>query len=281
MLGDALPDASVPAVTANRWRQGDIFPVTAHGRLQACIGKQIAEDHVCIAISHSCDLVRPDPSLAVEVVLGRPTGASLDGSVAYGRSRKRLQLLVAVDDAFQVFEICAGDRFDVPLDILADHAPDSARVLACPTQRDSLVEWLVARYARPGLPNAFERRIDRHRRHLERAAKNLRSVWRIYIGLTPWEELPADQAYDVELRFVMTSEEHGLVEKRHEALEAIEKLLEVLGRCDGLRVPADPQETIFSDEDMTLFDERHLRRWERFDYASFADARHVQDTGQI
>jgi hypothetical protein len=280
MATDATQEAIVAAVIANGWRQGCTLPAEAHGEVEACIERDLSAEHACIVITHSCDLVRPDPLLDVEIVVASPTGKDLDGSVAHGRSRKRIELLVAVKNSPRVYEIKAKDRFEIPLSLLATNAPDPSRHLADVTQR-SLIEWLVARYARPGLPDAFETRIHDQRKHLGKAAQKLGNVWRIYIGLSPWDDLPAQELYDVELRFVMYAEDYEVIAKRAETLNSIEDFLKVLGKCQGLKVPTDPQEVLCADDDLTLFEERHLRRWERFDYASFADPEHVQDEGQV
>lgn len=281
MVMAATPEAVVAAVIANCWRQGAILPVAAHAAVTTCIGHDLNAENVCIVITHSCDLVRPDSSLDIEIVVASPTGKRLDGTVAHGRSRKRIELLVTVENSDRVYEIKAKDRFEIPLDRLATYAPDPARCLADDNQRRSLIEWLVARYARPGLPNAFEERIHDQRKGLASAARDLVDVWRIYVGLTPWDDLPTQESYEVELKFVMHVEDFEVVEKRVETLNSIENFLKILGKCRGLRVPTDPQGTLFSEEELSLFEERHLRRWERFDYASFANSAHAQDEGQV
>lgn len=277
----ATPEAVVAAVIANCWRQGAILPAAAHASVIASTGHDLNAENVCVVITHSCDLVRPDSSLGIEIVVASPTGKGLDGTVAHGRSRKRIELLVTVENSTRVYEIKAKDRFEIPLDLLATYAPDPTRRLADDNQRRSLIEWLVARYARPGLPNAFEARILEQRKDLARAAQKLVDVWRIYVGLTPWDDLPKQKSYEVELKFVMHVEDYDVVKKRVETLNSIETFLKVLGKCQGLNVPTDPQDTLFSEEELSLFEERHLRRWERFDYASFANSAHVQDEGQV
>lgn len=280
-MADDAQLAIVAAVTKNAWRQGCILPPEAHPALQKCVGRPIDPECVCIVITHSCDLVRPDPSFGVEVVIASPTGRKLNGTVAHGRSRKRLELLVTVSGIDQTYEIKAQDRFDLPLHVFAEHTSDAARTLADDQQRFSLIEWLVARYARPGLPDAFESRISAQRKQLAKAAEKLATVWRIYVGLTPWNELSEHDSYGVELRFVMRVEDYEVVAKRGEALKSVEGFLTALKACQGLTVPTDPQEVLFSEDEVTLFEERHLLRWEKFDYVSFADPVHVQDKTQI
>lgn len=281
MATDAMQQDIVAAVIMNGWRQGCILPAEAHIGVQTCIGRDLSPEHACIVITHSCDLARPDPLLGVEVVVASPTGKDLNGSVTHGRSRKRIELLVAMGNSPRAYEIKAKDRFELPLSLFAANAPDPTRRLADVKQCSSLIEWLVARYARPGLPNAFEARIYAQRKLLEKAAQKLSDVWRIYIGLTPWDDLPEREPYDVELRFVMYVEDYEIAVKRAETLESIENFLKVLEKCQGLKVPTDPQEVLFAEDELSLFEERHLRRWERFDYASFAEPEHVQDEGQV
>jgi hypothetical protein len=82
------PEAIVEAVRAHGWRQGDILPVAAHADVAAVLDREPESRQVCIVITHSCDLDRPDPTMGVEAVLATPTGKRLDGSgymvAAYG-----------------------------------------------------------------------------------------------------------------------------------------------------------------------------------------------------
>ncbi|MEZ5581922.1 MAG: hypothetical protein R3F37_03310 [Candidatus Competibacteraceae bacterium] len=66
------------------------------------------------------------------------------------------------------------------------------------------------------------------------------------------------------------------VEKRQETLEAVSKLLEVLRLCSGIKAPDDPAEALISDDEMTLYKEGQMRRWERFDYVSFKEPDHIR-----
>jgi hypothetical protein len=145
------------AVVDCGWRQGDILPLAAHADITAAIGRDLEPAQACIVITHSCDLARPDPTLDAEIVIATPTQKKLDGSVAYARSRKRLQIELAVAGIRQAVEIHANDRFDLPLAVL-QHGPDKSRTLI-DDQREILIEWLIARYARPGFPDAFEKSI--------------------------------------------------------------------------------------------------------------------------
>jgi hypothetical protein len=266
----------IGAVTARGWRQGDVLPIEAHAAIGKVIGRNVESEQACIVITHSCDLVRPDPTLPIEIVIATPTHKTLDGGLTYGRSRKKLQLLLTSGNGKEAFEILALDHFKIPLTILGQHGPDQTRHWVDSDQPESLLEWLVARYARPGFPNAFENRITSDKKALVKAAKKLTHVWRIYLGLSSWGELPHDQPYIVELRFVMRLTDFEDVEKRRETLAAVSQFLKVLRACSDINVPDDPTEVLVSDDDMTLHQESQMRRWERFDYVSFKAPAHIR-----
>lgn len=276
-MEDETPESIVAAVQAHGWRQGHVLPAAAHAGIEAAIGSKLDPQDVCIVITHSCDLARPDPTLDVEIVLAVPTGGKLDGGRTQGRSRKKLHIEIAVSGSRQAIEIAAQGRHDVPLVILAQHAPDPERSLH-EQDREILIAWLVARYARPGFPNAFEHRLAKQRKALERAADKLSWIWRIYVGLSEWHDLPDGKSYKAQVFCVMRAEDFRDIAKRQEAMDAVGRFLAALSQCPGIEVSADAQESLVTDDDFTLYEERHLRRWQRFDFMSFGDTAHVRDS---
>ncbi|MEZ5581923.1 MAG: hypothetical protein R3F37_03315 [Candidatus Competibacteraceae bacterium] len=176
----------ITTVSAQGWKQGDILPIESHTAIEQATGRNLEPEQACIVITHSCDLARPDPTLPIEIVVATPTHKALDGGFAYGRSRKKLQLLLTSNDGEDTFEILALDRFEIPLTILGQHGPDQARQLANSDQLEILIEWLVARYARTGFPNAFENRMASKRKALVKAVEKLTRLahlpWAIQLG---------------------------------------------------------------------------------------------------
>lgn|GEM_PF-3634264 len=280
-MQDETPESDIEAlVKANKWRQGDLLPAEAQDAIATLVGPSFTDQHLGIVVTHSCDLDRPDSAFTVEIVVASITGKKLNGSVAHSRSRKKLQIEVLFDDAKQAIEIRASDRYELPLEMFAQFAPDRTRILADDLQREILVEWLVARYARPGFPNAFEQRLGSDKKKVEAlkvAAERLHLIPRIYVGLTPWEEIKEDQSYLVEIFFVMNQEDFKGVEKRKEALAAISGFLQVLRQFPGIIVEQDENDTLRSDDDFTLYETRKLRRWQRFDFISFKEPEHIRE----
>lgn len=276
-MEEATPESIVGAVQAHGWRQGCILPPAAHADVEAAIGHALEPQAACIVITHSCDLARPDPTLDVEIALALPTGKKLDSGRAQGRSRKKLQIELSLSGSRQAVEIPAQSRHDIPLPILAQYTPDPERSLD-DENREILIAWLVARYARPGFPDAFENRLAKERKALEEAAAGLRWIWRVYVGLSTWHDLPDEAPYQARVFCVMKAEDFEELGKRQEAGAAVTRFLAALAQCPGIELNIDAQEALVPDDDFTLYEERHLRRWERFDFMSFRDAAHVRDS---
>lgn len=273
----AIPESIVGAVQAHGWRQGCILPTAAHVDVEAAIGHALEPQTACIVITHSCDLARPDPTLDVEIALAWPTGKKLDSGRAQGRSRKKLEIELSLSGSRQAVEIAVQSRRDIPLLILAQHTPDPERSLD-DENREILIAWLVARYARPGFPDAFENRLARERKALEGAAAGLRWIWRVYVGLSTWHDLPDEAPYQARVFCVMKAEDFEYLAKRQEAGAAVTRFLAALAQCPGIELNIDAQTALVPDDDFTLYEERHLRRWERFDFMSFRDTAHVRDS---
>lgn len=276
MTEDA-PEAIVAAVQRYKWRQGCILPAAAHADVEAIIGGKLDPRDACVIITHSCDLARPEPTLDVEIVRAVPTGRKLDGGRTHGRSRKKLQIEIGTAGGRQAVEIEAQSRHNVPLAILARHAPDPERSLH-EQDREILIAWLMARYARPGFPDAFERRLAMQRKALEKAAAGMCRIWRIYVGLSDWRDLSDEESYRTAVFCVMQAEDFEDLAKRQEGLDAVGRFLAALAQCSGIELTTDAQGALVSEDDFTLYEERRLRRWERFDFMSFGDAGHVRDS---
>lgn len=276
-MAEEAPESIVAAVQSHKWRQGCILPAAAHAEVEATIGGKLDSQDACVVITHSCDLARPDPTLDVEIVRAVLTGRKPDGGRTHGRSRKKLQIEISVAGSRQTVEIEAQSRHEVPLAILARHAPDQDRSLHV-QDLEILIAWLVARYARPGFPDAFERRLAVQRKALEKAAAGMCRIWRIYVGLSDWRDLPDEESYQTAIFCVMRAEDFEDLARRQEAVEAVSHFLAALAQCSGIELTTDAQGALVPDDDFTLFEERRLRRWERFDFMSFGDAAHVRDS---
>lgn len=250
-MAEEAPESIVAAVQGHEWRQGCILPATAHAEVEATIGGKLDPQDACVVITHSCDLARPDPTLDVEIVRAVPTGRKLDGGRTHGRSRKNLQIEISIAGIRKAAEIEAQSRHEVPLAILGRYAPDPDRLLH-EQDREILIAWLVARYARAGFPDAFERRFALQRKALEKAAAGMRRIWRIYVGLSDWHDLPDDETYRTAVFCVMKAEDFKHLAKRQEALEAVSGFLAALAQCSGIELTTDAQGALVPDDDFTL-----------------------------
>jgi hypothetical protein len=108
-------------------------------------------------------------------------------------------------------------------------------------------------------------------------AEKLIHVLRLYVGLSAWQDLPDGECYVVGLRCVMQTDDYSDVGKREETLEAVDEFLSAIGQCPGIEAPEDAQGVLVPDNEMTLYEARRMRRWQRFDFISFDDPGHSRE----
>lgn len=263
------------AVHANGWRQGDILPTSAHAKLAKLIKREWNDNDVCIVITHSCELIRPDTT--VEIVIGQPTGGTkLNSTLTNGQSRKKIEVNTSINGRHIPIVITAADRYNIPTELLTFARPDE-RKLTDDLQREALVEWLVAKYARPGFPDNFEARLSPQLKEIKKIISQSAHIWRIYLGLSSWGDLSENETYEVELYFVIEDAHYQQTKIRGEVLIFVNKFISIINRCNGLQVSQDATEMLVSDEEFPIACERKFRRRERFDHVSLAYADHIRD----
>jgi hypothetical protein len=236
----------------------------------------LSDDHACIVVTQSCDLVHHDFLLEpkVEILVARQLGDEPDGILMHARNPRRLHFYLSVDGEPVPFEVCAPDRFHFPRELLGEFAPDGNRLVEEKVLR-TLVAWLIARYDRSAFPDEFQRRLANIKKdRLKRLFDKLQTVREVFIALNSWEELAPGADYRIGLAFVMSPEDYENAEIRARTEETIVQIAGLLDGCEGIAVADDPM--LRSEDEFTLSDARSMTRWGDFDYMSHRDDdRHV------
>jgi len=263
---------AVEAIRKHGWRQGSVLPKEAHEALSRLRGAPIGEEHCCIVLSQSCDVVHGDlkaePTIDV-LAARRLAGSTKDGNYTFGKNARCLHFDVEEGSVGIAHEALAHDRFSIPRALLGEFARDGNRALS-PETVSLLVRWVVARFSRTAFPDAFNERLSAQEKKLKKALAKLDKVESLYLALDPWDELTPDHPYRITLVGVLRAEDAESAEVRKRLEHALGELAACINRCAGLIVE-DHQ--LCADSEMTLRDARYLARW-YLDAISLKDPEH-------
>lgn len=265
----------IEKIRGGGWRQGSVFPTTAHSALTAYARCPIYATDCCIVLTQSCDIVFADFDLepTVELVLARKLDSPTDGNFTHARSARRLHFHVETSGMELGYEAYIRDRFTAPRQLLADYAPDDKRGLSDSDYSD-LIAWVVARYKRDAFPDAFNERIRATvEQKIKPALKKLPKIKALYLSLHTWDELPDKAVYQMQLVVTLNSEDFENISVRQPIEKGALQIATALNDCSGVVVE---EATVLSEKDVSLDMLRYYGRW-NFDYLSFKDpAKHVQ-----
>lgn len=184
-----------------------------------------------ITASQSCDvcgLINKEP--IIEFSVARKIEVS-DSRLLHNKNPRLLHLIAeeqqgsVQQDAY--FELQAYEKIAVNKSELQDYKeiiPYEKLSLTQSTIQE-YANWLAARYNRPALPNAFERRLSeawKKDKQAKAATTANAFITGIYIDLDTYEEISDDKAYTVDLLFLITEEGQpdGVILKEIEELQA-------------------------------------------------------------
>lgn len=254
------------------WRQGSVVQKQDTSELLATIGKDgvLADVHL-IVVSQSCDIannkIEHDPT--VELMIARPiTGQN--GNLTYNKNPRKLhtQLKIFTENtdlfSHESIEIRVADRIFIPKENLANFSPDKYSKLES-DQLESFVNWLSARYNRPALPTVFNNRISiaDPKSKLRKKAKSLNSkLSGIYVEIIPFDELPDEENYSVNLLGLVTEVNEAEIPQAKESLTAIENIL--------VAANMEVKTAVRSEADISLAQIKRFKRF-YFDDLSFKD----------
>jgi hypothetical protein len=189
------------------WRQwsfvgtADIEAVRAHG----CCGLDIdpPDGARLLIVTQDCDLVHHsyanEPS--VDAYQCEPLAAdeTVDGSLTAAKNPRSLLLQARLNAEVQWLRLQASGKVLFSRKVLESLTPD----LSIRLSEDSIAileRWLINRIVRTAFPSAFNQRTNNARKALEKLLKKGgERLLGLYIDLKPWDELPGDQGYAVDL----------------------------------------------------------------------------------
>ena len=214
-----------------QWVQGALLDPSAC-EVKDLDGLTLEVGDVLIVITQSCDIARHDEQY-VEVHVGRALDA-VDGNNTHRKNPRTLDLDTEVNGTKRAIRILQSDRRKIPQTRLEKAPPIG---LLPDADIRLLARWTAARYTRPALPDAFNRRrkasIEAIRKIASRSGVDLSGVW---ITLNSDAELPDGEDYEV---FVLGTILHVAaidVARRNVAFDATKEIAEALQRCIGIVV---------------------------------------------
>ena len=158
------------------WRQGHVLRTDTAAALGLSHPTDTAATCV-VVIGHDCDIandnldVEPD----IEAIVGHIT--TLDNACRWGRSPRKLHLVMSRMSRLVAVELVATDKKRLPKTELVSHAHDPDFVLE-PAELNVLRSWLAVRYRRAAFANEFENTMTRLKLHtkLEQTLKQYGDV---------------------------------------------------------------------------------------------------------
>lgn len=252
------------------WRQGSLTADTDAQRLlsaavdlcpRPAAGKR---RFVAVAVSHDCDLAadeRREPH--AEFV----AGCEIDGDrpeYRHGRNPRVLHVAIA-DDRW--IEISIHDRFRVSKSGLKQ-----ARVDPTASVKDAdlevLTSWIAKRYTRAAFPDAFNDRLKRVDKPLEKLFKSGkgRAVTAIYLNCAE-RELSEAEKYRVAIRILAPAQVWEDSRAKDEVQNFESEFVRILNGCTGIAVE---DALSMPESDFSYADLRKYKRLDR-DYRSFSD----------
>lgn len=270
-LVQKTPSTSIPVPNSD-WRQGSVLPKhlcnSAKGSFK--LFPPLEPEALVIIISQDCDILHHsyEGEPYVETLIARPLpGNQRNGNHFHGKNPRQLQFALQTDTSTQLYSVNIHEKSRIDRKLLLEGLPEPS------IQLDSviielLVRWTAKRYTRAAFPNEFN---ERCRPAANRIRDRLQSkgelITAIFLELNSYEELELTQTYEVTI-YATARRETCENEREEEIAIALVAMLEKqLNSCDGVEVK---EADLRSEEDISLSDLRHLRRWD-YDSLSYRD----------
>lgn len=197
----------------NNWLQGcfvdpkdipllsDLFPFIPEG------------DFYLLVASQSCDVsASSEIEDTIEFSIAK-TIPTINGNYSHNKHPRRLHIKAhqkgtPITEAY--FELIASEKFQLSKnDIAAIREISPYQNLALDTSTiEQYANWLAARYNRPALPTAFEKRLNEQwqkRKREKKSAQLNEHILGIYVDISSFEELETEP-YDLSLLLLITFE---------------------------------------------------------------------------
>ena len=259
-------------VAQHGWRTGSVLPADLLPRLAQHLTRPgqgatvVAPDDWLVVISQTCDIlaVRLDAEPFVEVLHCRPVAGKPR------KGRRDLQSTRHLDfrpNRATHVELVLGahaiaDRYIIPRELLAAHAPDPARGLSDISARRVLA-WYALRAARPSWPDAFVDRISGAKEAFEEALEPLvDDIAEVRVAIAEKDvELEAGHAYHVAVYFVVDETVWNTdIDGRASIHAAFDRFVGELAACEEVEVNRELSQVI-SGAEFTWQDAQATDEW--------------------
>lgn len=197
------------------WLQGAFVAPNDLDFLRGVAPEIPVEDVYLIVASQSCDVCA---SSTVEEYIEFSIARKLDrcdGNFLYNKHPRRLHLKVFDNSSHDIgelfFEVLANDKVRIKKDTIEtikkiepyqDYQLDSQMC-------EQYANWLAGRYNRPALPTQFEQLLNEQwqKKKREKASEKVNEhILGIYVDINPDRELADNEAYSIQLLFLISHE---------------------------------------------------------------------------
>jgi hypothetical protein len=234
-------DAVGAGLDAKGWRSGATIPSEMYAAIEPYLRHPgtvqpltIGPDDWLVVLSQTCDVVagKLDQEPLIEILWCRPIRKGRRGYVNR-RSTRQLDFRPDAErwPSFYLSAHATRDRYVVPRELFADHAPRDDRSLNARAVH-GLQSWYALRYTRPAWPNEFVDLVRPLKEELEAALKGLHDdeselrvaisqnadLYRLAVFLIIDESMAAEPSY------------------RQAAYEMFDDFVSVLRKCQGIEI---------------------------------------------
>ena len=223
---------------ANGWLQGSLVLLEDLPLLKKSFEHVPEDDVYLITASQSCDVCGEiDKEKLIEFSIARPI-EKLNGSYLYNKNPRCLHLSASQDDGNGgfteiYFELLAYDKIAIDKLILGEikQIKPCNQIILSNASISQYADWLAARYNRPALPTAFERRLDeswKKDKRAKAAGKLSEYILGIYVDIDPDTEIIETERYEVDILVLVTEEAANNTNLYQKIVELIDKYVEAM-----------------------------------------------------
>jgi hypothetical protein len=246
------------------WRQGVILPLSSFP-IDTVADCSCPEGALLVAVSQSCDLVHgilENEPYANFLVL-RPVDSPEKG-LQHGRHPRKIHLQT---EKGIFVEAQAWNQIKVGRKILLDMDVQGADKISDRELR-VLTDWLAKRFTRIAFPDRFNNLLRTKDKQVKKLlSKNHELFLEVLLYLSPFEEIPSTNQYQLIGRLLMPAELWEDEKSLRAAEDIAEKLKKLIEACRIEVIDFAP----ISEEELSYAELRQLARWD-YDYFSSKDS---------
>jgi hypothetical protein len=237
------------------WRQGVIVPASSLFE-SLPDGSPVPDDDYAMIVSQSCDLLhhKLENEPFAQILIAKSIAAG-NPEALHGRNPRRLHFQ-SIDGRW--FEAWAWNQSVIPRDQLCERAVLSEIELA-PEVLRRVLDWLAKRYTRIAFPDAFNVALKAKSDSIGKLLKKNHDLFtEILLYVSPFDELEADEIYELACYLLMSEEVHGdpgRLARAQDVAAALEKLLADAGFDVAECSPV-------SEAEITVAELNELVRWD-------------------